>query len=97
MKQQSDSRRKGLILIALFSMSVLITVSGLVFGIYAFINGTTFRVLNVDVPGVVFGMLVLYLGVRYFLSVRKLRAELYQPDAVFSWSNFKRHKTAKSR
>lgn len=97
MKQQSDSQHKSLILLALFSMSVLITLSGLVFGIYAFLNGTTFRVLNVDVPGVVFGMLVIYLGARYFLSVRKLRSEIDQPDAVFSWSNFKKRKTAKSR
>ena len=74
----------------LFVLSIAITLSGVFFGIYSFINNINFKVINTSVPGVIFGAVVLYLGIRYFLNVFKLRKEVYGTDARFDWSNFKR-------
>jgi len=46
-------------------------------------------------PGVVFGMVILFLGIRYFLSLSKLKDEVYKSSG-FSWSNFKREKKIKA-
>lgn len=73
----------------LFFLSIAITLSGVFFGVYSFIHNITFRVINTNVPGVIFGAVVLYLGIRYFMNVLKLRKEVYGTDAGFSWSNFK--------
>lgn len=94
---KTDDKRKILILYTLYITSIAITASGVFFGIYSGLNNITFKVINTDVSGIIFGLVVAYLGVRYFMSVMKLRANLYDPEAKFSWSNFKKQKTAKSR
>lgn len=81
--------------------SAAIALSGAFFTVYAYLHSVTFRVLNVDVAGFVFGLAVLYLGIRYFLSVLDLKKKVFAPDAKFSWSNFKalskKSRLAKSR
>lgn len=94
-KRQGHS--KAVIIAALYATAILIALSGAGFTVYAFLKQIHFQVFNTSLPGFIFGLLVLYLGVRYALSVQKLKTNLYAADAQFSWSNFKRHKTAKGR
>jgi len=78
----------------LYAVSIFICISGITFGIYSWINDISFKVINTNVSGVIFGLVISYLGVRYFLSVSKLKEELYKDTSVFSWSNFRRKKPA---
>lgn len=82
---------------ALFTATVVITASGVWFCVYSVMNNISFNILNNNVPGFVFGLLVTYFGVRNFLLVNKLSKEILKDSAYFSWSNFRRAKTVKSR
>jgi hypothetical protein len=42
-----------------------------------------------SIPGAVFGMVIAFLGVRYFLAVGRLRKEVFRATSRFSWHNFK--------
>jgi hypothetical protein len=88
-KVKTTSMSKIVTVNILFVLSIAISLSGVFFGVYSFINNISFKVINTSVPGVIFGAVVLYLGIRYFLSVIKLRREVYGADARFDWSNFK--------
>lgn len=78
--------------------AVAITLSGAVFSVYSILNNVSFKVMSSSVPGFVFGVVVVFLGVRYILSMRKLSKELFKATSVFSWSNFKRQpKAAKAK
>lgn len=79
----------------LFAISIIITLSGAIFSIYSVINEVNFSVLNSSIPGVAFGAVAAFLGVRYFLSVRKLKVEVYKKSSKFSWGNFKRQNRVK--
>ena len=46
--------------------------------------------------GAVLGLLVLYLGIKYYLSVTKLKGELFKASAKFSWSHFIKDKVNKN-
>lgn len=83
----------------LFVMSAAIAISGVFFMVYSYINNISFKVINTDVSGIIFGLVVFYLGLRYFLMVGKLKKEVYGTNSKFSWSNFKPKKRffAKSR
>lgn len=76
----------------LFLASLLIMFLGIFFSIFSLVNHISFKVLNSSVPGAIFGILVLYLGIKYYLSITKLKDELYKSDSKFSWNNFKRKK-----
>ena len=86
---------KKLIIFGLSLLSLCIFLSGIMFGVYSWINDISFKVINTYVPGVIFGAVVAYLGMRYYLSVSKLKKELYKESSVFSWSNFKKTKKNK--
>jgi hypothetical protein len=92
-----DKKGKLVVVAALFTATVLITASGVWFCVYSVLNDISFSILNNNVPGIVFGLLVTYFGVRNFLLVNKLSKEILKDSAYFSWSNFRRAKTAKSR
>jgi hypothetical protein len=94
---KTNDKHKVMIVYALYFTSMAITASGVFFSIYSYLNQITFKVINTDVSGIIFGLVVMYLGVRYFLSVQKLRVQLYDPESKFSWGNFKKQKAAKSR
>jgi len=96
-KLKAADTKKVIIVFLLFLMSIAIFLLGSFFSVYSLIEHISFKVLNTNVPGVIFGLAVAYLGFRYFFSVRKLRKEIYTPDAKFSWSNFKKSNVAKSR
>lgn len=73
----------------------LILVSGLFFIVYSMYFNIKIKVLNVHVPGAIFGILVIYFGVRYLMQLLNLKKEVYKSGNQFSWSNFKREKRRK--
>ncbi|HEX3026666.1 MAG TPA: hypothetical protein VHR42_05510 [Clostridia bacterium] len=78
----------------LFTMSLAITLSGIIFSFYALLNQISFRVANMEVSGVLFGLLTFYLGIRYLMSVIHLQKEIERTHSKFSWKNFKKRHSA---
>jgi hypothetical protein len=94
MKRQNTvlapNKSKAIIINILFITTMIIVFLGIFFSIFSLINGIHIMVLHSSVPGSVFGLLVLYLGIRYYFSVTKLKEELFKSSSKFSWNNFKR-------
>lgn len=88
-KAQTADLSKIITVNVLFFLSAGITLSGAFFIVYSLCLNLSFRVLNTDVSGAIFGLIVLYLGVRYFLMVRKLRVDVYGTTSKFNWNNLK--------
>lgn len=86
---------KELFIKVLFGITILIMFSGLYYSFFSIINNINIKVLNTSVHGVVFGLLVFYLGIRYFLSLNKLKTEVALETSKFSWQNFKKIKRKK--
>jgi hypothetical protein len=84
--------KKKIIIFILFVFAVAICISGAFFSVYSYINNISFKVINTQISGIIFGAAILYLGVRYFLSLMKLKNEVYKPTSRFSWDNFKKEK-----
>lgn len=84
--------RKKIIINLLYLGAMLIIFLGAFFSAYSVLNNIQLQVLNASVPGIVFGLLVVYLGIRYFFMVTKFKVNLFEASAKFSWSNFKRKK-----
>jgi hypothetical protein len=74
----------------LFATSAIIALMGLLFCVYSMINNVQLMVINTSIPGAAFGAIIAFLGVRYFLAVRKLRKSVYRVGTQFSWSNFRK-------
>ena len=91
---QADKTRVAMILI-LYVLSIVIILLGAAFSVFSVINHVQLAVMSSNMPGVVFGMVILFLGIRYFLSLSKLKDEVYKSSG-FSWSNFKREKKIKT-
>lgn len=96
-KSESVSIGKLISIYTLYIVSGSITFLGMLFSIYSLSFNISFKVLNTVVPGVIFGLIVAYLGIRYFFLVRKLKADVFKSSSHFSWSNFKPHNIFKSR
>lgn len=96
MKKQVSSttilRQKTVSITALLMVSLLIMFLGIFFSAFCFFNNISFRVINANIHGSVFGLLVLYLGLRYYFSVDKLKEDVFKNNTRFSWSNFKKEK-----
>lgn len=95
-KVQPVEKSKVVIIMFLYFGSIAIILSGIIFGILSLINNINFTVLSSQVHGGVFALVVAFLGIRYFLSINKLKKEVYKTSSKFSWSNFKRNKLRKS-
>ena len=80
---------KRVVIWALYTTSVLITVMGVAFCGYSLLKNIQIAVMQTMIPGAVFGMVIAFLGVRYFLAVGKLRKEVYRATSRFSWNNFR--------
>ena len=89
------NKHKVIIINLLYIATLIIIFLGIFFSIFSLVNHINFKVLNSSIPGVVLGFLVLYLGIRYYLSVTKLKEELFKTSSNFSWSNFKGKKSYK--
>lgn len=74
----------------LYTASALIGLMGVAFSAYSLIYDVQIAIMQSSIPGAVFGAVIAFLGVRYFLAVGKLRKEVYRPTSRFSWSHFKR-------
>ena len=58
----------------------LITASGLVFSVYAFIKNIRFTMMGFELPGFLFGAVAAFLGVRYIMATIKFAKELAGDD-----------------
>ena len=88
------AKGKVAMIVILYVMSVLIMLLGAGFCAYSAINGVQMQVMSSTIPGFIFGMVILFLGVRYFMSLSKLRDEVMKSSG-FSWSNFRKEKQSK--
>lgn len=88
-KVKTQDMSKKVTVNILFLMSVAISLSGAFFFVYSLIFNISFKVINTNVSGAIFGFVVLYLGIRYFMMVEKLKNEVYGTASRFTWSNFK--------
>ena len=93
--KSSMTKGKVVMLVILYVVSVLIVLLGAGFCVYSMITGAQLKVMSSTIPGFVFGMVILFLGVRYFMSLSKLREEVMKSSG-FSWSNFRKEKTSHS-
>jgi len=88
------AKGKVAMIIILYVMSVLIMLLGAGFSAYSAINGVQMQVMTSTIPGFIFGMVILFLGIRYFMSLSKLRDEVMKSSG-FSWENFRKEKQSK--
>lgn len=95
-KSETVSLGKIISIYTLFTVSIIIALLGMLFSVYSLSFNISFKVLNTTVPGVIFGLVVAYLGIRYFFLVRKLKSEVFKTGTRFSWSNFKPRNIFKS-
>ena len=96
LKPQVD-RSKTMPIATLFVTALLIIIAGVALGVTSIVGDISFPVMNIQVHGAVWGVVIMFLGVRYLLSVQRLKAEVYQSISRFSWSNFKTEKVQKAR
>ena len=87
----SGDKSRVVMISILYALSISIMLLGAGYFVYSAINNVQMQVMSSTIPGFVFGMVVLFLGFRYFMSLSKLRAEVMKSSG-FSWSNFKRAK-----
>lgn len=82
--------KKRVMIAVLFIVACAICASGVFFSVYSYVYQINFQIINTQVPGFIFGLAVLYLGIRYFVSLVNLRREVYKSTSRFSWNNFKK-------
>jgi cytochrome c biogenesis protein CcdA len=90
----SSSKSKVVMIVILYVMSIAIVLLGAGFCVYSAIHNVQLQVMTSTIPGFVFGMVILFLGVRYFMSLSKLRDEVMKSSG-FSWANFRKEKKTK--
>ena len=95
-KKQSVKKEKRILIALLYVIAVVIILLGASFCVYSVINNVQFAVLSSSIPGFVFGLVVIFLGVRYVFSLTKLKAEVYKTSSGFAWSNFEKTKNSKA-
>lgn len=96
MKNQVNSatvyKQKAISISVLFAATIIIMFLGIIFSVFSLMNDISLKVLNTSVHGVFFGLIVFYLGIRYYFTVKKLKTEVYKNTSNFSWENFKKEK-----
>ena len=90
----SGEKGRVVMICILYALSVSIMLLGAGFFVYSAINNVQVQVMSSTIPGFVFGMVVLFLGFRYFMSLSRLRTEVMKSSG-FSWSNFRKEKKSK--
>jgi hypothetical protein len=85
----TKGKRTAVIVLAAVALAIL--ASGVTFTAYSLVTDLTIPVFGTQMPGMVFGLAMAYLGLRYFQSVRKLKLELAQSTEAFSWQNFRKN------
>lgn len=84
-------------IVTLFVTATLLIIMGVALSVYSVVNNISFSVLNSSIHGAVWGAVITFLGIRYFMSVQRLKAEVYKSTSQFSWSNFKTEKVQKKQ
>lgn len=95
-QKQSVKKEKRILIALLYAIAVVIILLGASFSVYSVINNVQLSVLSSNVPGFVFGLVVLFLGIRYVFSLQKLRAEVNKTSTGFDWRNFQKTKKSKA-
>ncbi len=95
LQTRSNVKGRVFLITVLYALSVAIILLGAGFSIYSMLHGVKFMILSTSIPGAVFGLVILFLGIRYFFSMTKLKDEVYQ-SAGFSWNNFRKEKSGKA-
>jgi hypothetical protein len=90
----SATKGRTAMIVMLYVMSIVIMLLGAGFCAYSAINGVQMQVMTSTIPGFVFGLVILFLGIRYFMSLSKLRDEVMKSSG-FSWANFSKEKKSK--
>ena len=90
-------KEKVILIAVLYVVACAIILLGLVFGVYCALNQIMLPVLTTQIPGFVFGMVIAFLGIRYLFSIQKLKEEVFKTTSRFSWSNFRKEKTASAK
>lgn len=85
--QRTDNKFAAILFLQI--TAILIVLMGVAFSIISVLHNIYFPILSSNVHGSVFGLVVAFLGVRYFLSVQKLKTEVYKSTSQFSWRNFR--------
>ena len=83
------SRKKRLIIAALYGLAGLITASGGALTVYSLVFPVYFQVLTSSVHGAFFGLAIGFIGWRNLMALGRLKRELYKPTSDFSWSHFR--------
>ena len=91
-KGTEHSRQKTIIIFFLYLGTLIIMFLGVFFGTYSILNNIKLQVLNASIPGIIFGLLVTYLGLRYFFMVTEFKNDFYESTSKFSWGNFRKEK-----
>lgn len=91
-QRSAVGKQKKTIILLLYLGTLIIMFLGAFFGAYSYLNDIKIQVLSAKVPGLIFGLLVVYLGLRYFFMVDEFKANFYESSAKFSWSNFRSEK-----
>ena len=86
-KQPAATKGRLALIVILYSLSVAIILVGAGFSVYGLMHRVTFDVMSTSIPGAVFGLVILFLGIRYFYSMSKLKDEVFRSSG-FSWKNF---------
>jgi uncharacterized protein YacL len=89
---RANDRKKTIIVYFLYLGASIIIFLGIFFSAYSVLNNISIQVLNTSVPGIIFGLLVAYLGIRYYFKVSDFKSEFYKSNEKFSWSNFRKEK-----
>ena len=76
------SKSKLLAISFLFILSVCIIALGIGFSIYSLMYQVSFKVLFTEIPGLVFGLTSIFLGIRYFFAVCHLQKEVLDRKSV---------------
>lgn len=77
------------LLAILYTFAISIIASGIAFSIYSFLVKNSFLVLRTQIPGTVFGLVFIFLGIRYFRSLQKFSRMIKDSNLEFSWQNIR--------
>lgn len=81
---------KRVMFTALYATAFAIVAAGAFFSIYSYLMHVSFSILGTGIPGSVFGLVATFLGVRYMVSLKKLKRRMEESKSEFSWNNFKK-------
>ncbi|MEZ0536681.1 hypothetical protein ACAG39_05445 [Caldicellulosiruptoraceae bacterium PP1] len=79
---------KRIAIATLYIFDLLIILSGFLYCIYNIQTKVKFHLFGTQVPGYIFGIVSIYIGIRNFKAVQKLNRQIISNNAKFSLRNF---------